>query len=142
MTTTKYTLLFLLSIAFFAWIGVVQAQEKKMVKLPNGEEVVDINGEWDAQIENYGIWKGYGKYPNVIKIKIEGNSFVGIRMKADKYHAPGSESFRGELDKDGIKNLKLMTGYGPMDAKGKISEDGNKIFFDDGEKARSTMTRK
>jgi hypothetical protein len=63
-------------------------------------------------------------------------------MKADDWHSPGSESFRGELYKDGIKNLQLMTGMGPIDAKGQISEDGNKIMIDDGEKARSTLKRK
>jgi hypothetical protein len=142
MATAKYTVLFIFSLAIFAWIGLVQAQEAKMVKLPNGEQVVDISGEWDAQIENYGPWAGYGKYPNVIKITLEGNSFVGIRMVADTWHSPGSESFRGELDKSGIKKLQLMTGLGPIDAKGQISEDGNKILIDDGEKARSTLIRK
>jgi hypothetical protein len=29
----------------FSWIGMIQAQEKKMVKLPNGDELVDITGE-------------------------------------------------------------------------------------------------
>jgi len=142
MTTAKYTVLFIFSLAIFAWIGLVQAQEAKTVKLPNGEAVVDISGEWDDQIENYGPWSSYGKYTNVIKITLEGNSFVGVRMKADDWHSPGSESFRGELDKDGIKNLQLMTGMGPIDAKGQISEDGNKIMIDDGEKARSTLKRK
>ncbi len=142
MTTKKCALLFIFSLAIFAWIGLAQAQEAKTVKLPNGEEVVDISGEWDAQIENYGPWSSYGKYPNVIKITLEGNSFVGVRMKADDWHSPGSESFRGELDKDGIKKLQLMTGMGPIDAKAQISEDGNKIIMDDGEKARSTLIRK
>ncbi len=127
--------LFIFGIAI---VGLAQAQKANTVKLPNGEEVVDISGEWDAQIENYGFWSPYGKYPNVIKITMEGNSFVGIRMKSDKYYSPGSESFRGELYKDGIKNLQLMTGMGPIDAKGQISEDGNKIMIDDGEKAIST----
>jgi len=142
MKTRKFAVMFIFSLAFFTWIGLAQAQEAKTVKLPNGAEVVDITGEWDAQIENYGPWSSYGKYPNVIKITLEGNSFVGVRMKADDWHSPGSESFRGELDKDGIKNLQLMTGMGPIDAKGQISKDGNKIMIDDGEKARSTLKRK
>jgi hypothetical protein len=142
MKTRKFAVLFIFSLAIFAWIGLAQSQEAKTVKLPNGEEVVDISGEWDAQIENYGPWSSYGKYPNLIKITLEGNSFVGVRMKADDWHSPGSESFRGELYKDGIKNLQLMTGMGPIDAKGQISEDGNKIMIDDGEKARSTLIRK
>jgi len=142
MTTAKYTILFIFSLAIFACIGLIQPQEAKMVKLPSGEEVVDISGEWDAQIENYGPWTKYGKYTNVILIRLEGNSFVGIRTKSDTWHSPDSVSFRGELDKDGIKKLQLMTGLGPIDAKGQISKDGNKILIDDGEKARSTLIRK
>jgi hypothetical protein len=123
-------------------VGLAQAQNVKTVKLPNGEEVVDISGEWDTQIENYGPWSGYGTYPNVIKITLEGNSFVGIRMKADTYSSAGTELFRGELDNDGIKKIQIITGMGPYDAKGQISENGNKIIIDDGEKARSTLIRK
>ncbi len=106
------------------------------------EEVVDISGEWDDRIENYGPWEMYGKYSNILKITQEGNSFVGIRMKNDKYHAAGSMAIRGELDKDGIKKVQIMSGMGPLDAKGQISEDGNKIIIDDGEKARLTLIRK
>lgn len=142
MTTTKYTLLFLLSLSFFVWIGMLQAQEKKMFKLPNGDEVVDISGEWDTQIENYGSWSQYGKYSTITEIKQEGGSFVGIRLKATTYHPAGSETFRGELDKNGIKKLQLMTGMGPIDAVGKISDDGKTITMDANEKAKSTMTKK
>jgi len=113
--TVLTVVLFIFGIAI---VGLAQAQKAKTVKLPNGEEVVAISGEWDAQIENYGTWSQYDKYPNVLKITLEGSSFVAIRMKAAKYHAPGSESMRGELDKDGIKKLQLMTGYAPIDATG------------------------
>ena len=143
MTTVKYSVLLIFSFAIFAWIGFAQAQQAKTVKLPSGDEVVDISGEWDAQIENYGPWSSYGNYPQVIKITLEGNSFIGVRMISDPWHSsPGSEIFQGELDKDGIKKLQLITRMGPMDAKGQISEDGNKIMIDDGEKARSTLIRK
>ncbi len=142
MTNGKYAVLFICSLAIFAWIGLAQAQKAKTVKLPNGEEVVDIRGEWDAQIENYGPWEGYGKYPNFIKITLEGNSFVGIRMKNDLYYSSGTEAIRGELDKNGIKNVQIPTNLGTLDAKGKISEDGNKIIIDDGEKCRYTLIRK
>ena len=143
MTTAKYSVLFIFSFAIFAWIGFAQAQQVKTVKLPSGEEVVDISGEWDAQIENYGPWSSYGNYPQVIKITLKDNSFFGVRMISDPWHSsPGSEIFQGELDKDGIKKLQLLTGHGWMDAKGQISEDGNKIMIDDGEKTRSTLIRK
>ena len=35
-----------------------------------------------------------------------------------------------------------MSAAGAIDSKGKISEDGNKMIIDDGEKARQTYTRK
>ena len=76
------------------------------------------------------------------EIKQEGSSFVGIRLKKTPYHEAGSETFRGELDKNGIKKLQLITGMGPMDADGQISEDGKTIKFNIPDKARSTMTMK
>jgi hypothetical protein len=113
-----------------------------MVKLPDGEEVVDISGEWDTLIENYGAWSGYGKYSTVTEIKQERSSFVGIRLKKTPYHEAGSETVRGELDKNGIKTLQLITGYGAMDANAQISEDGKTIKFDLPDRARVTMTKK
>jgi len=142
MTAAKYTVCFICFLAIFALVSLVQAQEVKKLKLPNGEEVIDIRGEWDAEIENYGPWSRFGTYTNVIKITWEGNSFVGTRMLIDKYNLPNSVAFRAELDKDGIMKLQCMTGAGPMDSKGEVIEDGNKIIIDDGEKARSTLIRK
>ena len=131
--------LFIFGIAI---VGLAQEQKAKTVKLPSGEEVVDISGEWDAQIEDYGPWKGWGDFSNILKITLEGNSFVGIRMKNDLYYSSGTEAIRGELDKNGIKNVQIPTNLGTLDAKGKISEDGKKIIIDDGEKCRYTLIRK
>ena len=61
--------------------GLVQAQGVKTIKLPNGEEVVDISGEWDDQIENYGLWSSYGKYPQVIKIETLPNKIPPFRFR-------------------------------------------------------------
>jgi hypothetical protein len=116
--------------------GLVQAQGVKTIKLPNDEEVVDISGEWDTQIENYGSWSGYKKYSTITEIKQEGGSFVGIRLMATTYHPAGSETFRGELDENGINKLQLMTGMGPIDAVVKISDDWKTIMMDAHEKAR------
>ncbi len=65
MKTEKYVVLFICSLAIFAWTGLAQAQKAKTVKLPNGEEVVDISGEWDDHVENYGAWSEVGKYSNI-----------------------------------------------------------------------------
>ncbi len=131
--------LFIFGIAI---VGMAQSQKVKTVTLPSGEEVVDISGLWDTQIENYGSWSEYGKYSTVTEIIQESSSFFGIRLKATTYHAAGSKTFKGELDKNGIKKLQLITGMGLMDANGQISEDGKTIKFDIPDKARMTMTRK
>ena len=125
-----------------ALAGMVKAQNVKKVKLPDGGEVVDISGLYDTQIENYGSWSAYGKYSTVTEIRQEGSSFVGIRLKATPYHSAGSETFRGEIDKNGIRKLQCLTGAGLMDAVGQISDDGKTIKFDIPDSARSTMTRK
>ena len=142
MTTSKYAVLFIFPLAILACIGLAQAQGVKMIKLPNGEEVVDISGLWDTQLENYGSWSAFGKYSTVTEIKQEGSSFVGIRLKETPYHAAGSETLRGEVDKNGIREVQCITGYGPMDADGQISDDGKTITIDIPGKATSTMTRK
>jgi len=121
--------------------GMAQTQKVKTITLPSGEEVVDISGLWDTQIENIGIWSAEGKYSTVTEIKQEGSSFVGIRLKATPYHSAGSETLRGEVDKNGIKKLQCITGMGPMDAVGQIGDDGKTITIDIPDKGRSTMTR-
>ena len=129
------------ALVMLAWIGVVQTRAAEFVTLPNGEDVMDIRGNWDAAIENYGPWSQYGSYPGTIEIVLDGNTFVGKRLTATKWHSAGTECFRCELDGSGITRLQLMTRMGPIDAKGRLSDDGNTLSFDDGEKARSTLTR-
>ena len=115
---------------------------KKTITLPSGEVIHDLNGEWDAFFECYGPWSQYGSYPNIIKITQTGSSFVGIRMMNDPYYSKGWEAPRGELDKSGFKKIEWKTNLGVLDAKGQISEGGNKVIIDDGEKAKVTLTRK
>jgi hypothetical protein len=111
--------------------------------LPSGEVVWDLNGEWDVLIEGYGAWSTIGSFKQISKITQEGSSFVGIRMIDDQYNPKGSQSLRGELDKSGFKKVQfLTTTRGPIDAKGLISEDGNKMIIDDGKKIKATFTRK
>ena len=142
MTIGKYVVLFIISLAIFAWIGLAQAQKAKTVQLPNGEEVVDIRGEWDVHEENYGPWSTLGNYPNIFKIELQGNSFVGVRMMDDMQASAGTTAIQGELDKDGIKKVQIRRHSQALDAKAQISEGGNKIIIDDGEKARLILIRK
>ena len=130
------------ALVMFAWIGAARlTQAAEFVTLPNGEEVMDIRGNWDAEFENYGPWSQYGSYPGTIEIILDGNTFVGKRLTATKYHAADTECFRCELDSSGITKLQLMTRLGPIEAKGQLGNDGKRLTFDDGEKTRSTMTK-
>ena len=115
---------------------------KKTITLPSGEVVWDLNGEWDVFIEHYGPFEGGGNFPQIVKITQTGSSFVGIRMMEQPWMPKGSEAIRGELDKSGFKKVQLIAMVGPLDSKGKINEDGNKMIIDDGEKLRHTYTRK
>ncbi len=132
----------IISLLYLAYAQTAEKGSKRTITLPNGEVVWDLNGEWDVFIENYGLWSQYGSYPQIVKITQEGGAFVGIRMIDDSWNPKGRESIRGELDKSGFKKVQIMSGVGPLDSKGQISEDGNKIIIDDGEKARHTLTRK
>jgi hypothetical protein len=112
------------------------------VTLSNGEVVYDLNGEWNSFVEGYGPWKMYGTHRNIIKITQTGSSLVGVLMMDDEWYSKGWESIRAELDKSGFKKIEMMTNLGTLDSKGQISDDGNKILIDDGEKRRMTLTRK
>ncbi len=135
-------LIAMLSLLYVAYAQKAEKGSKKTITLPNGEVVWDLNGEWDVFIENYGLWSQYGSYPQIVKITQTGSSFVGIRMIDDPWNPKGRESIRGELDKNGFKKVQIMSGMGPLDSKGQISEDGNKMIINDGEKSRVTFTRK
>ena len=94
------------------------------VTLADGSVVYDLNGEWDAVIDNgrYGISK------DIIKITQEGNKFVGIKLIGNQWVGKGQEMIRGELEGDGFKSLEGYTaaeGWLPSD--GKILDGGNKI---------------
>jgi hypothetical protein len=129
--------------------GTVQAQMDNPLKgmpntvtLSNGEVIYDLSGEWDSFVEGYGSWSMYGTHRNIIKITQTGSSLVGVLMMDDKWYSKGWESIRAELDKNGFKKVEMMTNLGTLDSKGQISDGGNKIIIDDGEKRRMTLTRK
>jgi len=138
-------------VALIAWTGLAFAQASKpaamkTVKLPNGQEVFDISGEWDVLIENYGEKADFGTYPNVAQITIRESdgSFHAVRMKANPPPSPrpaGSLIMVGELDKNGITKLDVVAPE-KTPSTWKISENGNKINVDAPNRARLTFTRK
>jgi len=130
---------------FFVYVShalMPQKGSKNTMTLPNGDVVWDLNGEWNAQIENYGPWKEFGSYPQLMKITQQESSFIGIRMMDDPWNRKGSTSMRGDLDRSGFKNVYTVSVGGSFNCNGQISEDGNKIVLDDGQKIRVTYTRK
>ena len=137
---------FLVLICFISltiFISTLHGQgSKKTITLPSGEVVWDLNGEWDTFVENFG--RHADNYPQINKITQTGSSFVSIRMIDDPYNLKGSQSLQGELDKSGIKKVTITGASGMFvsEAKGQISDDGNKIIIDDGVQIRLTLTRK
>ena len=115
------------------------------VQLPSGEPVWNLSGDWDALIENYGPKVGDGTYPNVYRITQTGGAFQAIRLRDNPpptVGKAGSPSLQGELEKDGFKRVDIVRGRGDVvPSKGHISEDGKKIFIDDGFMVKVTLTR-
>jgi len=136
---TKTIIWIICFIALITWTILAFAQTAKpaamkTVKLPTGEEVFDISGEWDVYVENLNALSIFGTYQQVFKITQEGNSFTGIRLKDNPPPSPGkagSTCMQGEVDKNGIKKIELITSAGArLPSVCKISEDGNKINID------------
>lgn len=138
-------------VALLAWTGLALAQTAtpaamKTVKLPSGEEVFDISGEWDVLIENYGVFAQFGTHSNVAQITIRKSdgSFHAVRMKDNPPTSPkpaGSLIMIGDLDKNGITKLDVLATE-KIPSTWKISENGNKIDVDAPNKVRLTFTRK
>jgi len=148
---TKTIIWIICFIALLAYTGLVFAQTAtpsamKTVKLPNGQEVFDISGEWDVLTENYGGFAIFGTYSNVaqITIKKSDGSFHAVRMKDNPPTAPkpaGSLIMIGNLDKNGITKLDVLATE-KIPSTWKITENGNKIDVDAPNKVRMTFTRK
>ena len=80
--TTIWAICFvaILAVSGLAFAQTATPGTMKTVKLPNGDVVCDLTGEWDALIDNYGEWAEFGSYSNIIKINLVGESFRGIRL--------------------------------------------------------------
>ena len=88
----------------------------KTVNLADGSVVYDLNGEWDAHIDN----GKYGISEDVIKITQDGNKFVGIKLIGNQWVGKGKETMRGELEGDGFKSFEGFSradGWSPSTGK-------------------------
>jgi len=144
----KISILLAVLIVIVSFLCVAQAQKeekkgKKTIALPNGEVIWDISGEWDGFIQFYGTWAGQcgGTMDEKVKITQDGNSFVGTRM-IDEWRSPkGSTILRGDLAKEGFKNVFYVGCGGNLMAGVQISEDGNEMEIDAMDKTRLTLRR-
>jgi len=139
---------FLVLICFMSLIIFISTSHgqgsKKTITLPSGEVVCDLNGEWDALYENLGEYTWVGNLKDMVRITQQGGSFVGVKMIGTEWVPKDAVSITGELDKNGFKKVSVvLTPAYALDCKGgQISEDGNKIIIDGGERIRVTLTRK
>jgi hypothetical protein len=123
--------------------GKPPAKTAKTISLPSGEVIHDLNGEWDAIIDPYGLAKeGVNPYKQIIKITQKAESFEGVQMLDDQWLPKGSLRIAGKLANDGFYYVNIYLLAGIFTASGKISEDGKQIVLDDGKIARFTLTRK
>ena len=117
---------------FIFGIAAVQAQMDNPLKqgMPNtvtlssGEVVYDLTGEWEAVYEN----PFYGTRKDIVKIKQEGNKFVGYCIIGNEMARKGTETIKGELEKDGFKSLlRDYFDYRYLPSTGEIGAKCNKV---------------
>jgi len=143
----KKTLLVLICfIGLIIFISTLHGQgSKKTITLPNGEVICDLKGEWHALYENLGDHSWVGNITDILEITQQGGSFVGVKMIGTPYVPKNAVSIKGDLDKNGVKKVLvvLLTAMNEtLNCKGQISEDGNKLIIDGGDRLRVTLTRK
>ena len=80
-------LVLIVAIAMIAFLYAAQAQTgeknwKKTVTLPNGDVILDMNGEWNVYVTYLRLADGYQSAESgITKIKQTGGSFVGVHCQ-------------------------------------------------------------
>ena len=143
MLRKMYLFLFIL-LVMLTFVSIAYSQaEKNTVRLPSGELVCDLNGEWNTLYEPYGPMEHFGKIKSMIKITQQGNMFIGKSLISTGFTPAGTEKIRGELDKDRIKKVQLTRPDKDWsDGKAEMSKDCNKILIDDNDGLRMILERK
>jgi hypothetical protein len=145
-------------VALIGCAGFVNAQSTKKIRMPTGEYVYDLSGEWDTLIESYSRAAGDRAFSNVVKITQTGGtcpitgvitypiSIRGNLLKENPLHTPaaaGSEIIRIELELDGINKCCMVSVDGrEFSCKWEISSDGNKINVETPNHGKMTLVRK
>lgn len=121
----------------------------RTVTLPSGEVVLDMDGEWDHKGEGYGVFSWLKGIPDTLTVKQDGNMFVAIKQVGSKWVPAGADTIKGELDKNGFKAVYAYIGATAMDGTfvweeclWVISERGNKVDLDCGDRIKRSLTRK
>lgn len=152
-TSIAQVLVFVLLIAFGSFASAQMAGKpwEKTVTLPRGEVILDMNGEWDIKSEIYGPFSAFPVKPDpdILTITQWGDEFTAVKQTGSVHIPKGGETIKGELDKDGFKAVYLYTLTVELDGtlewvecKWEISENGNKVLLDCGERVKSTLTRR
>ena len=133
---------FVLTAAYAQTDNLLKQGMPNTTMLSNGEVVYDLNGEWAVSVEHYGPWAQYGVVPDIMEIKQEGASVVGVTLLGSPRSPKGSEKLKGELEKNGFEKVHTITGAGPIELKGEILNNGNRMILDDGTKIRMMLIRR
>src|SRR4030042_375988 len=148
MIKKVYSLPMIFAVAFTLFLTVPPQMGKSespgIITLPSGEKVCDLNGEWNAFFEHFGTCMHAGSWKAIVKVKQEGNRFVGIKSSGGNPVTIGKEVIRGELDQKGEKKGEI---YMPnwrlwANCKGKIADGCKKIIMDEGSCVQVTLERK
>ena len=150
-TSIAPVIVFFLLIAFasFAIAQMAKKGWEKTVTLPSGEVILDMSGEWDRHHEFCGPFSWVTPISDIVTITQEGTTFTVVKQTGSLYLPKGAEAIKGELDKDGFKAVYAYIKSFPMDGtfiwepcKWEISENGNKVVLDCGERSKKTLTRR
>lgn len=148
MRLIRIGIFLIISIATVSFFLMAYAQTdtetaKKTLKLSNGEEILDLSGEWDVHYEYQGMYSGLRSHKQTVTIKQDGKAFVAVQQTASEWHGKGSETIKGELQQDGFITVyvnRADVGWTPC--KWEISENGNKILLDDERVVKAMLKRK
>ncbi|RJR23325.1 MAG: hypothetical protein C4582_05520 [Desulfobacteraceae bacterium] len=150
--STALVIAFALLIVFASFVVAQQKEEgwEKTVTLQSGEVILDMSGEWDMLQEGYGPFGFRGSIKEILTIRQEGASFTAVKQIGSQWVPKGAEAIKGELDKNGfktvfhyIKEKEWWKGAFIWETcKWIITDNGNKVVLDCGERIRATLTRR
>ncbi len=120
-----------------------KSESPETLKLPSGEMVCDLKGEWSALYDFFGTCMRWPGYKGILEIKQEGDKLVAIKVSGGGLSGKGDEVIRGQLDQKGFKKVeRYIPGWGWNQCKGEITNDCRKMVLDEEGCAKITLERK